>query len=130
MTILSLDPQTAKAFDYASDLAKQLITLSTGILALTITFLRDVAKELRVGRHEFLAAAWLLYVVSMLFGVLSLMALTGALAPTESFAKPLTIPSDARVLGGIQIVTFLLATAGIVFYAWSAVSRIRQTPRQ
>lgn len=117
-----IEPGAFKAFDYASDLAKQLITLSTGIIALTITFMRDVVKEIGTGKQVLLLSAWLLYFVSMICGVLSLMALTGALAPMGKLATvDVMIPSNARVFGGLQIAAFLLGTLGILFYGWTAI---------
>jgi hypothetical protein len=46
---MELDPQVRMAFEFASDLAKQLITLATGILALTITFTKDLVKHVPEG---------------------------------------------------------------------------------
>lgn len=36
------NPQVEKAFDFAQEVTKQLITLATGVIALTITFLTEV----------------------------------------------------------------------------------------
>src|SRR5690242_1048270 len=51
----------AKAFDFAQDVTKQLITLSTGVIALTITFLKDVATKAPSGALDFLHIAWVLF---------------------------------------------------------------------
>ncbi|KQT20825.1 hypothetical protein ASG31_16700 [Chryseobacterium sp. Leaf404] len=40
--LLVVNEQEKKAFDFAADTVKQLITLATGIIALTITFSKDI----------------------------------------------------------------------------------------
>jgi hypothetical protein len=40
-----MDERVKKAFDFAADLAKQLITLATGLIALTITFSKDFIQH-------------------------------------------------------------------------------------
>jgi hypothetical protein len=72
-----LDPAIEKAFEFAQEATKQLITLATGVIALTITFLKDVLGT--DGSAGFLQAAWVLYLVSIVFGVLTLLNLTGNL---------------------------------------------------
>lgn len=39
-----IDERTKKAFDFYADSTKQLITLSTAIIALMITFAKDILK--------------------------------------------------------------------------------------
>jgi hypothetical protein len=40
-----MDPGVEKAFEFAQDVTKQIISLSTAIVALTITFLTDVVRR-------------------------------------------------------------------------------------
>lgn len=109
-----------KAFDLAADSTKQLITLATGVAALTITFLKDVLlgtvpADARTALH----VAWVLYFVSIIFGVFALLALTGTVGtrnrtkrePPSIYEHQVTVPSI------IQVVTFLAAIVLTVVFA-------------
>ena len=98
-----------KAFDFAADLAKQLITLATGVIAVIITFFDKSGSESST-TIPVTALGWPLglYMVSVVFGIVSLMALTGQLVTKGTAATP-NAP-NARVYAGIQIVLFLAAT--------------------
>ena len=146
----SMDEPVQKAFDFASDSTKQLITLSTAILALTITFNKDVLQSVSSSSINTLISAWIVYLVSIFFGVLTLLALTGTLDPRKDknqqesvdtanveakkpaegsngktvVKEPTTDQSNTsgptiqgtniRILSGLQILTFLVATGLVV----------------
>jgi len=103
-----MSKEIEKAFDFAADLAKQLITLATAVIAVIITFFEKTGSEsstaIAVG-----ALKWplILYMVSIVFGIGSLMALTGQLVNNGAAATPRApVPRWAM---GIQIVLFLFA---------------------
>jgi hypothetical protein len=118
------DERVKKAFDAVSDLAKQLITLATGVIAITISFAKDIFGG-HTGGNLLLEVSWLTYLVCIAAGVWVLMAIAGTLdlGKQESGAVP---AGDGRVFGGnvrlpagIQVAAFVLATllvavAGIV----------------
>ncbi|MGA2440152.1 MAG: hypothetical protein ABSH08_04290 [Tepidisphaeraceae bacterium] len=115
-----MDDRTKSAFDYASDSVKQLITLATGIVTLTITFSKDVVGTSPTLRLKLLLlVAWTIYVISICSGVAALLCLTGELEP-ERPANPL--PSASIWRGNIrfcvqtQIACFLLATILILIF--------------
>jgi hypothetical protein len=84
LLMTDMDPRIEKAFEFAQEATKQLITLATGVIALTITFLTDVVKTAPAGSAVFLQTAWVFYFVSIVFGIFSLLALTGNLErPTQ-----------------------------------------------
>ena len=72
-----------KSFDFAADVSKQLITLSTAIITVTITFSKDILGGGTDTNKYWLLAAWGMFVVTIFFGVWTLMALTGSLEPIE-----------------------------------------------
>jgi hypothetical protein len=72
------------AITLASELDKQLLGLATGILALTITFYKDVDKGGPKGYHWFLYIAWALFLGSTLLGLLAMGKLVSlSLTPTD-----------------------------------------------
>ena len=129
VSFLSVDPMgpdsltaALKAFDFASDLAKQLITLSTGILALTITFTKEFVKDFEVVRPRLLLVTWVSYLLAILMGIATLMSLTGSLAnPTPSTPGIPEFLPGVFLFAGAQILAFLAGTISLISYAWSAM---------
>lgn len=108
-----MDERQKKAFDFVSDYTKQLITLATGIITFMVTFLSDEVKSSGMASKSLLVLSWLLFTLSICFGIMRLMALTGNLDPVKTGTAPnLTITSpNVRNTGRAQIVLFL---AGLV----------------
>lgn len=113
-----LDPAIQKAFDFAQEATKQLITLATGVIALTITFLKDVIHT--DGSAGFLQAAWVLYLVSIVFGVLTLLNLTGNLERPGEGRTPSIYRGSILVFSSGQVVTFCLAVAFTLVFGFNA----------
>jgi hypothetical protein len=111
-----IDSQTDAAFSAANDWSKQVLTLSTGILAATISLGDTLFGQLSGFEKALLWISWGLYVLAILFGILVLMALTGTMgqdaAPTakDIYAKNTTRPALA------QFGTFLLATVVLAVF--------------
>jgi hypothetical protein len=118
-----MEERSKKAFDFAADLTKQLITLSTGIVTITLLFSKDLA-----GPRELAVLAWVFYLLSTLFGLWALMALTGTLAPVIDGASqkekpdrtntpgPLLMGRNVRIPSKWQILTFAAATILTLLY--------------
>jgi hypothetical protein len=130
-----MDDARKIAFGFAADLTKQLITLSTGILALTLTFASNVLGAVPGTARGLLIVSWFIYILSITCGVLTLMMLTGILEPAK--AKPATTPvtadepttRDARVTrwSGYQIIFFGLATFAILLSGIISLSPSRES---
>jgi hypothetical protein len=107
-----------KSFDFAADLVKQLITLSTAIIAITVTFAKDIFVVSGSCAFEWLFAAWIMFFICIFFGIWTLMALTGTLNPIKQSQHSLTIQGvNCRVPASLQILTFLLGLAFTITYA-------------
>src|SRR5579871_2631479 len=63
------DERRMAAFNCAIDKTKQLITLSTGVLAIMISFGKDILKGAAPWTAILLLAAWVLFSISIVFGV-------------------------------------------------------------
>jgi hypothetical protein len=100
-----------KAFDFAADLTKQLITLATAIIGAIVTFFDKAHLE----RYGALKIPLLIYLVSILFGVWTLMALTGTLGRVG--AGPVLYSRNIQVPSAVQIVTFLFGTGWAIWVA-------------
>jgi hypothetical protein len=133
-----MEERQKKAFDFAVDLTKQLITLATVIITLTVTFSKDIIGVVDDSNRTLLLLSWIVFIISILFGILTLMALTGNLDPipkkqpkddTGSMPDPvapspnLTITSsNVTSTAKLQIYTFLIALALTVTYGYNAAS--------
>jgi hypothetical protein len=116
MSNTSLPPEerVSQSFAAASDLVKQILTLSTAILTLTITFRNDVIQDSASPPTSLLVWSWILYIVSIVFGVASMMALAGELAQDD---RPSSIAhGEVRWFPVLQILSFLAATILIVIF--------------
>ena len=79
------DDRSKKAFDIATEAVKQVITLSTGVLALTITFSKDLLPS--TTSHDtklILVAAWVFYLLAIVSGVATLQLITGEISTEDS----------------------------------------------
>jgi hypothetical protein len=125
----TLDDQTKAAFTSASDWSKQILTLSTGIVTLTISFSDKIFGDLSDTEKWFLWIAWGLYVVSIVGGVWLLSALTGTLAKATAPTAASVYDTNTRVAAIAQVVCFVLATISIVVFGFSAVgNKDKQEP--
>lgn len=81
-----MEENQKKSFDFAADTTKQLITLSTAIITLSVTFAKDI-----IGLNDYpkdlLAWTWGVFIASLCFGIFTLMALTGSLQPIKKKDK-------------------------------------------
>ncbi len=105
-----------KAFDFAADTTKQLISISTGIIALMVTFSKDIVGN-SINSKGLLTWTWGIFILSIIFGVFTLMALTGTLQPIKKPKKgeeekeeeiELDINNgNIRILSFLQVLTFV-----------------------
>jgi hypothetical protein len=99
--------QIKLAFAFAQDTTKQLLTLATGIIAVSITFAKDFVKEVPPGATPWAIAAWGCLLASVLFGLWALLALTGSLEPTGRPTAAVSIRGwNVRLPAALQILAF------------------------
>lgn len=130
MTQSFSDPGTKAAIEFARDSSKQVLTLATGVLTITLTFVDKVVKigDLTDGERYLLFAAWLVLVLSMLLGVVALLLITGNASPTtRTDAGSIANRADyhpsiyAKGVQGSavgQMITFLLGIVLLVVFGF------------
>jgi hypothetical protein len=107
-----------KAFDATSDLARQLITLSTAIVAATTAFHKDIFGDEPRGVTVIMGFAWGLFLLSTLGGIGTLMGCVGALSDKDVDDINLTPRMRGILLPArFQVVCFLLGLLISVGYA-------------
>lgn len=124
-----MEEQQKKAFDFAADVTKQLITLSTAIITITITFSKEMINFTDAPVKWCLLMAWVLYILTVFFGIWTLMALTGNLQPikktptTTSDKAECTINSkNIRVPSMLQIFCFIVALGFTIAFGYKSIS--------
>jgi hypothetical protein len=115
------DEQTKTAFASASDTSKQLITLATGLLALEITFVKDIIQNLDSTARYLLCASWLLLLLSIIAGVWTLLALTGTLTQKHAPTPQSIYANNVRLPAFLQVLLFL---GGLIFTVWLGIHTI------
>jgi hypothetical protein len=136
-----------KAFDFAAEVTKQLITLSTAIITITITFSKDLIIFADNSAKNYLLWAWILYIATVLFGIWTLLALTGSLQPIkkestniQSQPEPQTTKnanpapeqavetdcsinsSNIRLPSILQILCFIVALSFTIVYGYKSLN--------
>ena len=97
----------SKAFDFAQETTKQLLTLSTAVIALTIAFTKDIVAGGSTISKVLLGLSWASYLLSALGGILTLMALTGTLGAAGR-SEPSIMSKNITRPAGLQAVAFVV----------------------
>ena len=108
MTDRELTARAEKAFAFAQETAKQLITLSAAFFAVTLTFLKDIAPK-GTGGTTWLHFSWAAFLLSTVFGIAALMTLTGNLERPQDPERDSIYSSNIKVFAGGQALLFILA---------------------
>jgi hypothetical protein len=108
--------EKSKPFDFAQDVTKQVLTLSTGVVTITIAFVNDLAKNAPDLAREVLYVSWGLFGLAIVFGVVTLLNLTGHVGRADA-AQPETINSfGIKWPARFQLICFFLAVAGTIYF--------------
>jgi hypothetical protein len=108
-----------KAFSFAQEVPKQLITLSTGVFALTLTFAEKIEGSATAARG-FLEWAWGFYLGTILLGVVVLMTLAGHIDDPPDDAHDTIYTPGIVVMAGAQILVFFTALILTLIYGVKA----------
>lgn len=104
-----MDDTEKKSFDFACDVTKQLITLSTGIITICVAFTDKIFSQEEAQSHSCLFVwASSLFVSSILFGLLTQLKMTGIIANWKKRKDKRSAIYDGatRILSSLQILTF------------------------
>lgn len=115
------DERIKKAFDFAADLTKQLITLATGMIALTITFNKDFLGSSQNADKGLAYSAWYWFLASIFFGIFTLCALTGNLDAKDKSKTPWIFAPNIIIFSIPQFITFFVGMWLTILYARSSL---------
>ena len=103
-----MDDRVKTAFEFAQATTTQLISLASGIIALGITFGKDFIGKLPSHTRVWALWSWGVFLISVFFGLWTLLALTGSLEPLKKSTAASIRGPNVTVPSALQIVTFLI----------------------
>lgn len=121
-----MDGKAEKAFEFAQETTKQLITLSSAMLALTITFVKELTGAVEGWQKYVLGASWIFNIGSIVCGLLTLMALTAELEPDPKDSVKGSTPQPSiwspSVVSStrIQVIAFIAAIGSLVVFGMAS----------
>lgn len=101
-----MNDKNIKAFDFASDTTKLILSLSTGIITVVLTFNENILKNIEIKWIIITSIIFLL--ISILFGLMVMMALTGNLSQANNTEPSITSP-NIRIPSIIQFFSFIIS---------------------
>lgn len=111
------------AVGLAKDLSVQLLTLGSALIGLTVALSKDIKNVPSRAESFFVTFTLIVYFVSLMAGVYTLMKMIGILAPVGG---PGVISlEEARTGALVQIVAFSVGTVLLILYGIFAVRRLR-----
>lgn len=125
--------QLIDGYKAGNELVKQLITLASGILALSITFTKDVLKTFPKSTI-LLKVSWLVYLLSICFGIWAMMAFTGMVFEVAIHGVSADVTSEKYGSSVIpllaQISSFILATALLIAFGFRSLKALPLAPTE
>jgi len=109
-----------------AELAKQIITLGSALIGVTVTFadkFREVATPgVRLAASPLLGWAWIAFVASILFAVLTLMAVTGSLNEIDQMgSESQPERGNTKIWAAPMLLSFLIGLILTAIAGWGAV---------
>ena len=120
----NMEDRKKKAFDFASDTTKQIISLSTGILALSVTFSEELLGDTGEFPKNLLIGAWVIFIISIFFGLLTQMTLTGTLDPREKYKEKTSLSINnwnIKIFSICQVIFFFIAIIITVLFGYQSL---------
>ncbi|MFD1796644.1 hypothetical protein FQV27_13085 [Paracoccus aurantiacus] len=103
-----------KSFDFAADLIKQVLTLSSAIIAVTVSAAKFLFASASADVFQVMFISWASFIVCILFGFFAYMSLTGELARPKIPGAPHIYTGKIRFFMTIHLLAFFI---GIIFVA-------------
>jgi hypothetical protein len=111
------DPvDVTKPFDYVQEATKQVLTLSTGVVTITVSFLKDIVSNAPSDARTVLYIAWGLYALSILGGIAALLNLAGNVGSAADTDSKGIYEPGIRTSSLLQLIAFLLGSIGVVYF--------------
>jgi hypothetical protein len=115
--VATTNPSATKAVEVALEWSKQIITLATGTIVLSGTFIKDIfATNLssdQILSREWLFACWVAMLLAVIFSILFIGALTSLLSQAGT---PDVFSGMSRGLAVLEVSTFVFGVVAFVVF--------------
>ena len=126
-----MEEREKKAYDFAGDVTKQLITLSIGILTLCIAFTDKIfSSEVAHANSCLIFIALALFTISVICGIMTLMKLTGTIAKNPNNRNDYIYDCWTRRFSGIQMISFLVAVIFCMLFVGCSLGKKQEMKKQ
>lgn len=105
-----------KAFDFALSTTKQVVSLSTGFLVLSITFLDTIVSDVGEEAQLILQFSWGFFLISIITGVITMMAMTGNLGKVKYGGSLSVYEGSFNKFAIIEMTSFLIGVLLVVVF--------------
>lgn len=106
-----MDEQAKAAFAAATEVVKNTLTLSTALLALSVTYTKDLNSKPSSVAVLVLESSWVFLFLSALLGVATLMAITGSLAQRTPPSGTSLYDANIKLPMAVHFICFLVGIA-------------------
>lgn len=108
--LLGMSEEFKMALESIDGLTVQLLTLSTGIITITITFIKNFI-EFNPKKQSWIKATWVGLLLSILFGVIVKMSITGHIVGCYD-----SIQTSLNLYSFLQILFFFLSILSLIIF--------------
>ncbi|RKU24918.1 hypothetical protein C6503_00070 [Candidatus Poribacteria bacterium] len=118
-----MDERRKLSIEIARDASKSVLTLSTSIILVTVTFAKEFIDVTEQGVKDLALWSWGLFFASVAFGVWTLLTFAGEIAPKKGAedSTPLVWRWSIRIPAIGQMLTFLIGLVFVVILAAKAI---------
>lgn len=111
--VLHMNPQetfpwNGRVFDLITEISKQVITLSTAVITLGITFNKEFIKPEQHCAKFLLGTSWFFFIVAVFSALLTLTASAGVQGKTQQGTGPDPYSGNIRKIAAVQLIAFFL----------------------
>lgn len=108
-----MEDQIKSAFTSATEVVKNTLTLSAAMLTLSIAFVKDLKAKPTNLEVWFLESSWVLLFLSVVFGIATLMAITGSLAKKYHISGDELYKNNIRIPMVLHFICFIAGIAAM-----------------
>lgn len=114
-----------KSFELANDAIKLVLTLATGVLAFTFTFLKDVIGDNLIVGKIALYIGWILLLLTIFFCLLTLLAIVGTMEDLDTNSAITVYEKNITRFAGSALILFFGGMISMVIFVWINFSPVK-----
>jgi hypothetical protein len=110
--------EASKQLDFAKDAVTQVLTLSTAIVAISLTFSHNWVADTPEANTAWLKASWIALLAAIVMGLWALLALTGL----AYSGRASVFTRSFRIPWALELLSFPAALSFLLVFGWQTVN--------